>query len=79
MPQVPDVVGLPLAAARVRLAEAGLPEPRELATAPPRRPPATGVPRVVQQRSQGGQVTLVTALFPALTAPPPAAPETTRA
>lgn len=63
---LPDVVGLPLPEARVRLAEAGHDEVDEVVTAPPRRPSNEGVWRVVRVRRIGERVALLVASFPTL-------------
>lgn len=66
---LPDVLGLPIAEARHRLAEAGAPQLCEQPTVPPRRTCPGGVSRVVQQRPEPDRVVLVTAAFPALPQP----------
>ena len=63
---LPDVVGLPVPEARVRLAEAGYAEVEEVVTAPPRRPSHEGCRRVVRVRQTGERVELVVASFPTL-------------
>ena len=61
-----DILGLPEAEARRRLAQSGL-SVTEIVTAPPRRQVGSGVLRVVQQRqSTEGEVVLVVARFPLL-------------
>jgi len=58
-----DVLGLPLAEARRRLAEAGVTVVEEAVTAPPRGAVA-GETRVVRQRRRDETVALVVAAFP---------------
>ena len=62
---VPEVLGLPVAEARRRLAEAGVTEVVEVATAPPRGA-TEGEARVVRQRERDGCVSLTLAVFPEL-------------
>lgn len=62
---VPDVLGLPLEEAQMRLKEAGCDNLAEQGTAPPKGAIA-GQPRVVRQRTVDRQIQLVVANFPLL-------------
>ena len=66
MSDVPDVLLLPIEAARLKLAEAGYTDVVEVVTQPPRGARAEGIVRVVRQREMGDTVELVVSRFPEL-------------